>query len=144
MSADHLVIPYPGASYRRNTFCMAQHTPGVVYCTRRRGHQGRHAAAAPVDDWRGPWFVVEVWGNDVHADARRRGREKITALANARLFGVVEGLENGLDPDEAWAQAERIQPRLVWSVSGTGCPECGKTYVHAAECSAPVGSEPPC
>lgn len=121
-------------------FCREEH-PDLPYvvCFRPSGHGGRHAIIADADG-----RVGDVWGEDVHADARRRGREKITALANARLFGVVEGLENGLDLDEAWAQAERIQPRLVWSVSGTGCPECGKTYVHAAECSAPVGSEPPC
>ncbi|GAB3884417.1 hypothetical protein [Terrabacter terrigena] len=140
-----LLIPFPGSR-----------TSSCAHCNRLADHGGRHALMAPVDDWRAPWIVAYVWGEDVHAEARRRGREKITALANVRLLTVVELIADGANPDEAWARAEgdpvvvgldgHVQTLRQWVLGDEAAPrrsgrELGDDMLPADEA---VASEPPC
>ena len=76
-----------------------------LLCTRPRGHgAGRHAASYPVGP--GRRAVVEVWGEDVHAEARQRGRDAINERANERVMQVIDLIAAGVDPDKAWATVE--------------------------------------
>lgn len=83
--------------------CGAQSDELLCLCWRPKGHGGRHAH---ISDRLG--LVHRCWGEDVHADARRRGREAITAKANERLGDVVALIAEGANPDDAWGMVESI------------------------------------
>lgn len=101
MSAEILVPSVIGHA------CLAAHAEEGYSCDRVRGHGGRHHAGYPIEGWTGPWKIVAVWGEDVHADARQRGRDRINERAAERLFDVIAHLEAGMAPDAAWSEVER-------------------------------------
>lgn len=80
--------------------CKAQQYAGGPRCWRPEGHGGRHAFIGSGGE------VLAVWGEDVHAETRARGRAALTAKANGRIMQVVDLIAEGADPDDAWATVE--------------------------------------
>ncbi|NUR81631.1 MAG: hypothetical protein HOQ21_14450 [Dermatophilaceae bacterium] len=100
--SEHIevTVPYGGES----RWCLAESMS--FRCTRRMGHQGRHAAGYPIEGWKGVWHVAHVWGTDTHREARERGRAALTAKANGRIMQVIDLIAEGAEPDDAWATVE--------------------------------------
>ena len=72
-------LPMSADEYCRATEC-------AWHCFRAPGHHGRHAAV----DCNGT--VMRVWGDDVHADARAKGRRKSEEPEwTARLQAILDG-----------------------------------------------------
>ncbi|NUP33637.1 MAG: hypothetical protein HOU01_18290 [Streptomycetaceae bacterium] len=74
----NVVVPVTGRHV--GAWCEDREQRWGFKCHRRPGHSARHAAIYQADTTTGRrGAVAAVWGEDEHAEARRRGHERLVA-----------------------------------------------------------------